>query len=520
MLIHCIWSYSEAKGSFAFTASPHGDSVESSGRLGANPCEPNSADNLMLFDGEHEFSEVDRNSLHPSRSKTLPSEKVNQMDGSHRNREHEAAAFSVPRKAYKRRNRSRPNREGIRLSSVDVNTTHGSDGSSLPSHHGKDLIGLISDTENRKPAMNCDSKPVCAKDGGESETGLVGTHQDLELGGGNAVESSNNLPKYVPIQAASDAVASEMPLNDQCNQQSVSGALETPNQTTFDGSEAILTVQEMSSAVVNRQQSGASNKTEDEPISCQINGISSEKDGTKYDAHNIMDPVKVLDSESSCAQPSKSINGNNDGEMCKKMTNADSNGRIKDQDLPLEGRPLVECDEFVLEKRETVGVGDCAVDIPESSSACPMQQDSVSIQKHDEELNKSESATKNEAKSQIAIEEIEPFEPSGPETDTKTHPALDGNPEQHDEIPCTAKNQNSIDTSSSDLPMDGSLTIKTTASLEAKTSPCSDSKLQPEINEESILKEAQIIEVSLLCLSFHFNLVALEHFSMLPFSFK
>ncbi|KAJ0911029.1 hypothetical protein HanRHA438_Chr06g0258731 [Helianthus annuus] len=38
---------SEAKGSFAITASPHGDSVESSGRLGAP--EPNSADNLMLL---------------------------------------------------------------------------------------------------------------------------------------------------------------------------------------------------------------------------------------------------------------------------------------------------------------------------------------------------------------------------------------------------------------------------------------------------------------------------------------
>ncbi|MGV7428832.1 hypothetical protein PJI19_29215, partial [Mycobacterium kansasii] len=41
----------EAKGSFALAASPPGDSVESSGRPGAPPAyEPNSADNLMLFD--------------------------------------------------------------------------------------------------------------------------------------------------------------------------------------------------------------------------------------------------------------------------------------------------------------------------------------------------------------------------------------------------------------------------------------------------------------------------------------
>ncbi|KAL8117776.1 hypothetical protein AgCh_015610 [Apium graveolens] len=45
---------SEAKGSFALADSPPGDSVESSGRPGVPLAyEPNSADNLMLFDGEN-----------------------------------------------------------------------------------------------------------------------------------------------------------------------------------------------------------------------------------------------------------------------------------------------------------------------------------------------------------------------------------------------------------------------------------------------------------------------------------
>lgn len=44
---------SEAKGSFAFDASPHGDSVESSGKPGSSSCrEANTADNLMLLDGD------------------------------------------------------------------------------------------------------------------------------------------------------------------------------------------------------------------------------------------------------------------------------------------------------------------------------------------------------------------------------------------------------------------------------------------------------------------------------------
>ncbi|KAK9075980.1 hypothetical protein SSX86_004310 [Deinandra increscens subsp. villosa] len=76
---------SEAKYSFAITASPHGDSVESSGRLGApSVCEPNSADNLMLLKESGD-----------------------------------SAVLELPKKSYKRRIRSRPNREPIRHASRD-----------------------------------------------------------------------------------------------------------------------------------------------------------------------------------------------------------------------------------------------------------------------------------------------------------------------------------------------------------------------------------------------------------------
>ncbi|KAL8117743.1 hypothetical protein AgCh_015576 [Apium graveolens] len=50
---------SEAKCSFALANSPPGDSVESSGRPGVPLAyEPNSADNLMLFDGENSIPTV------------------------------------------------------------------------------------------------------------------------------------------------------------------------------------------------------------------------------------------------------------------------------------------------------------------------------------------------------------------------------------------------------------------------------------------------------------------------------
>ncbi|KAJ0796589.1 putative transcription factor MYB-HB-like family [Helianthus annuus] len=76
---------SEAKGSFAITASPHGDSVESSARLGApSVCEPNSADNLMLLKESGD-----------------------------------SAVLELPKKSYKRRIRSRPNRDPVRQASRD-----------------------------------------------------------------------------------------------------------------------------------------------------------------------------------------------------------------------------------------------------------------------------------------------------------------------------------------------------------------------------------------------------------------
>ncbi|KAG5514942.1 hypothetical protein RHGRI_036097 [Rhododendron griersonianum] len=50
---------SEAEGSFALTTSPHGDSLESSGRPGApTVCGPICTDNLLLFDLESDFLKV------------------------------------------------------------------------------------------------------------------------------------------------------------------------------------------------------------------------------------------------------------------------------------------------------------------------------------------------------------------------------------------------------------------------------------------------------------------------------
>nr|XP_043637247.1 chromatin modification-related protein EAF1 B-like isoform X2 [Erigeron canadensis] len=102
---------SDTKGNFGVTASSLNDSVGSSGRLGGHlVCDPNSADNLVLFDGNNKFPKVERRSI-------APLEHYSQLhSGQHAMASGDSVALEVPKKSYKRRNRSRPIHDGARLS--------------------------------------------------------------------------------------------------------------------------------------------------------------------------------------------------------------------------------------------------------------------------------------------------------------------------------------------------------------------------------------------------------------------
>ncbi|PIN08215.1 Nucleoplasmin ATPase [Handroanthus impetiginosus] len=491
-LVNC-----EAKGSFAFTASPHGDSVESSGRLGANPCEPNSADNLMLFDAEHEFSEGGRNPLHPSRSNIVPSEKLSQMDGSNRTWQHGDSA--VPRKAYKRRYRSRPNRYGTGSSSTDVNPNHGSHGSSIPSRHGPvEVQRLISDAENQSISPNCNSKPSNLTGDAPDKTGLMDSQQDMELDGVKAVESTKDHIEGISVDAASDAVASETPLDDQHIQQLHSGFVKAS-----DAPEAVQVMEEMSSAVIESQPS-ATAKVENQSISRQLDGLSSKKgDGMKNDAYNSSASrgIKGFDSESSCTQTSRSVDGNNDGEMCTKMRNADSNGEIKDEMLGPDRTLLLEGDDFVKESKETEGVDSSTLIHVESTSAFQSEEENVLKSQPEEEfksqpeeeLTQGGSAMKNGV-DPIVLEGMAACGPAESESERKPAGTLGDNPGPHREKSCNGGHQDSIKISVSDHPVGGYLARVSNDSFEAHTCSVPDSVLASKIDEDSILKEAQIIE--------------------------
>ncbi|KAL6563464.1 hypothetical protein OROGR_002423 [Orobanche gracilis] len=483
---------SEAKGSFAFIASPHEDSVESSGILGTNSCEPNSADNLMLFDNVRELFEGNRSLLHPSRSNIVSSEKLCDR----RTRDHrDLAAFGIPRKAYKRRYRSRPNRDGTRSSSTDVNPTRGSHGSSLPSSHGpRDVKGLISDVENQIILSN--SNLTSPLDDKLQKTELIDREQDTELDCRKAVKSTKDLTECLSANAASDVIACETLLDDQHNRQSVSGLLKTHIQMDSDGPEAVQAKEGIPFAEIECHPGMTAIKIDNNSSSCQMNGFSNKKgDEMKIDAHISASCVmKRLYSESSCNRTSQCIDGNKDTGMCTNMRSTGSNGQIKDQTSFPDKIPILEGDESVKEQKETGGTDSSTLVNVESSFACQSQRGNEVELQPEEEPIQCASEQKNEVKDQTIIEETEACRLTGLEIGRISDDPSSNIGGPNNENSCTAKHQAYIDVSISDLPVSELFTRGPTVSLEAQRSSGSDLKLARKIDEDSILKEAQIIE--------------------------
>ncbi|CAN8268564.1 unnamed protein product [Cochlearia groenlandica] len=110
---------SEVKDRFALTASPHGDSAGSSGRPGVPTIsEPNTADNLLLFDSENKSVEGENNLRYPNKqNRTSDSERSSKANTNQNTKETEDSAIFRP---YARRNRSKINRDPARSSSTDL----------------------------------------------------------------------------------------------------------------------------------------------------------------------------------------------------------------------------------------------------------------------------------------------------------------------------------------------------------------------------------------------------------------
>ncbi|KAG9149345.1 hypothetical protein Leryth_003304 [Lithospermum erythrorhizon] len=325
---------SEAKGSFARAASPHGDSVESSGRPVVRLLsEPDSADNLMLFDGENEFAEVDRSVAHPSKCIFTPSKQSHKLDVHDNSKElRSSAAFNVPRNSYRRR--SRPNRDGARTGSNHAVLARST---SLTSRHPpREVKGLSSDVEiqtDQTVLVNANPVPPSQKKG-------------------TASQSSENPSELNCLKAAeSTANASKDLINDD-NQKKF--LIRRSPEIVHKDQECALKKKDMGSTVIECHPSEVITKPEDLATRGQNNGCDGSKDNMNDLCVDVQNSVavasKVLDSESSCIDMGSNTDGCNGNEL---STNQKGTGNVKEHMLVPKVTPVKEEATEIEERRSS-----------------------------------------------------------------------------------------------------------------------------------------------------------------------
>ncbi|KAL5794794.1 hypothetical protein ACOSP7_003388 [Xanthoceras sorbifolium] len=492
---------SEAKGSFALTASPHGDSVESSGRPGIpTGCEPNSADNLLLFDGENELLEGERNSVHPVKKKSVvPSEQSSQMDGTQNAKESEDSAIFRP---YARRNRSRINRDGARSSSNDVGQTRAGHGSSLTARGGsRDAKGSISDSNNQKeqkiPSV---SNLKAATSNGDMVSKIVtcDIQLNMELDSVQALAGTTS-PKGSLPEDKLDAAATKSLTGDQHNQSAQVDAQQAPLDVASTEPDLVGVKEQIVLAGAESLPRAATEKVENESCSGQQNGfgdLDKDRKPIPNEGQNSTAGIgtKGLDSESSCTQNNLRLDVNNDSDACINLKNADSNGILMERTSELEGTVNLAGGEMVKEKHETKNIDSCDPKKEDQNSLFQNHSGNDSIVKVEEEINRSRSDLQNEMKCSSNIEGVLQNDHTTSGNDKNLGNVSSDNSNLNKENSCPGRSEGTLDVSISELPQTILSGRNSADALDVQNEAVNQLKLADKAHEDSILEEARIIE--------------------------
>ncbi|KAK2649152.1 hypothetical protein Ddye_016641 [Dipteronia dyeriana] len=492
---------SEAKGSFALTASPHGDSVESSGRPGIpTGCEPNSADNLLLFDGENELVEGDRNSVQPVKRKdVVPSEQSPQMDGTQNAKESEDSAIFRP---YARRYRSKPNRDGGRSSSNDVAHTRAGHGSSLTARGGsRDGKGSISDSNNQKEQKILSvSNLKSASSNGDMVSKIVTCDNQLSMGLDSVQPlAGTTSPKGTLPEDKLDVAATKSLTGDLHHQSDQVDAHQNPLDLAFTKPDLVGEKEQIVSAGVESLSCAATEKAENEGFSGQQNGFG--------DLHRDRKPIpnegqtstagigtKGLDSESSCTQNSLSLDVNNDSDACINLKIVDSNGILMERTSELEGTGNLAGGEVVKEKHETKNVDCCAAKNEDQNSLFQNHSGNGSIVKVEEDIKRSRSDLQIEMKCSSNIERVLRNDHTTSQSDKNLGNVSGDNSNFNQENSCPGRSQGTPDVSICELPPITLPSRDSADAMDVQTESDNQLKLADKAYEDSILEEARIIE--------------------------
>ncbi|XP_039032556.1 chromatin modification-related protein EAF1 B-like isoform X1 [Hibiscus syriacus] len=481
---------SEAKGSFALTASPHGDSVESSGRPGIPAvCEPNSADNLLLFDGENELPESERKFMHSRKRNTVvPSEQSSQMDWAQNAKESEDSAIFRP---YARRNRSKINRDGARSSSTEMIQCRGGHCSSLPAHgSSKDDKALTSETNNQKekntPSVNT-RKFVTSNGDLASEVKTSGNQLNVELDGKQAAEATTDQSRGDLSNSKVDATVPNEAVQLEARKSPVNLVSEEPDPV--GGKEQVV------STGFECPPSTGATKAENETISKKLNGAGDAKrDGKdiKLEGKNssVTRGVKVLDSESACTENSLSLDVNNDNGVCINPKNVESKGKPMEKKSEKEESLNFAVGELSKENNETMSVDNVAIIYDTNTSLNQNHSLNNSMGKVEEEIR---SVLQNEVSLPSNNEAQQSCHPVS-EADGKTSTVLGNNSNSKSENISSSRPLVTMGNFICEIPEKTLLGKTPTANTDVPTSLDNHVKEVEKTHEDSILEEARIIE--------------------------
>ncbi|XP_004514270.1 chromatin modification-related protein EAF1 B-like isoform X2 [Cicer arietinum] len=469
---------SEAKGSFVLTASPHGDSVDSSARPGApSISEPNTADNLLLFDGENELPEGEKRFLHSNkRNNIVPSEQSSQIGGSQNAKETEDSAIVRP---YARRNRSK--------------TNHGPRGSS------RDGKGLLSDTNKQKdhnvPSV---SKPkhisLCCRIIGKDPT----TNNPLD---NEFVDLRAHQPNSVSASVAADKLDITSNRIFKEGQRIVTSQDDTVQNRLVLASGKASAVGERNmggSGVLEPSPCVAATQPGDESCPGQTNGFGNmkvDRKGAPTEDQNssVALGMKRFDPESCSAQTSLARDVNNDTDICTNTKYADANGNTLEQPL-FEKKPSSTGYEAIKETSKT-NTGESGATVNNEHSAGYVNHSgSGSMIKHEEDININSSCMPNKLNDSSSISGLHNNDSTILKADKMESVVMVDN--------SNSAKEDSVERLQVSKDLSISATPKTTVSEKPTTAvsncqPCSPHhvKLADKAHDDSILDEARIIEV-------------------------
>ncbi|GMI76181.1 hypothetical protein like AT3G24880 [Hibiscus trionum] len=471
---------SEAKGSFALTASPHGDSVESSGRPGVPVvCEPNSADNLLLFDGENELPEGERKSMHPRKRNTVvPSEQSSQMDGTQNAKESEDSTIFRP---YARRYRSKIRRDGARSSSTDIVHGRGGYGSSLPARGAsKDVKALTSEPNNQKDKNTASVNATkSATSNGDLVSKVITSDNQLntEVDGRKAGEEMTGQSEGDPCESKVDIIVSKTLIDDLAKEPAQMEAHKSPIGLSFEEPNLVGGKEQVVPVILECPPDAGARKSENVTNSHQLNGFGDAKRDIKNitnEGKNSREAIgtKGLDSESSCTKNNLDLGVNNDNDVCIDPKKNYSNGNPLEPTSKKKESPNLAVGELEKEENEIKAVNNDFTATVEEEIRSELQNE-VSCPFNNEVIQSSHAES---------------------EADRKVSTVQGDNSNSNIDKFCASRLQGTMDNSICEIPERNLLGKISTANADTQTSSDNHVKVVDKEHEDSILEEARIIE--------------------------